>query len=398
MENQDDMIDKIVKALRLVPEFDGNSNILIRFLSLCDQLVARYINPAPGHELANLSLLNGILNKITGNAARTLVTNGVPQDWNGIRNTLIHNFSDHRDESALYNDLSLLSQGSDTPQVFYERVLNLLSTIMTYIEIHDAVATTVEAKRTLYKKLALQTYLRGLAEPLGSKIRCMRPPSLEKALEYAQEEMNVVYLQQKIIPSSKRLLPIFPNVLAQYPQMNRKIPQNFHPNRFIPQQPSPFYQGPSRTQQMFKALPRSNMSTGFRVNPRPSTSQQAPNNQPRPMSGVSHPVARVLPPTNMHDWRNYGNPPPSNYFTTREANVNEFFVQEPDFDYYVPEDLYYCDYDYIPDCVPACDPTTHLTLTPLTQDISVGEPTSTVSPENPKSSNFPKEGPKNAPE
>lgn len=85
--NQDEIINKIVKALRLVPEFDGNCNTLIRFLTLCDRLVINYVNPAPGHELSNLALINGILNKITGAAARTLVTNGIPNDWKEYTNT-----------------------------------------------------------------------------------------------------------------------------------------------------------------------------------------------------------------------------------------------------------------------------------------------------------------------
>lgn len=174
-------IDIVHKALRHVPEFDGNPNVLVRFLSLCDQLVQAYVNPAAGNELTNLYLLNGILNKITGAAGRTLATNGVPTTWQGIRDTLINNFSDHRDETALYTDLSLLNQGTDTPHVFYEKCQNLLSTIMAYVQLHEQVATTIDAKRTLYKNLALQTYVRGLNEPLGSRIRCMRPPTLEKA-------------------------------------------------------------------------------------------------------------------------------------------------------------------------------------------------------------------------
>lgn len=65
----------------MVPEFDGNCNTLIRFLALCDKLVINYANSGPGYELSKVALLNGILNKITGAAARTLVTNGIPKDW-----------------------------------------------------------------------------------------------------------------------------------------------------------------------------------------------------------------------------------------------------------------------------------------------------------------------------
>lgn len=130
-------LDSIYKALRVVPDFDGNPNTLTRFIRLCDQLVLTYVSNSPGAELTNLALLNGILNKVTGPAARTINTNCIPENWNGIRSALINNFSDQRDETALYNDLALLAQGSSTPQEFYERCQTLFSTIMTYVTLHE---------------------------------------------------------------------------------------------------------------------------------------------------------------------------------------------------------------------------------------------------------------------
>ncbi|XP_028042721.1 uncharacterized protein LOC114252443, partial [Bombyx mandarina] len=109
--------DQIYKALRPVPEFDGNPNILTRFIRICDQIVTQYIRTDPGNELNNLSLINGILNKITGPAARTINSNGIPENWLGIRTALINNFSDQRDETALYNDLSLLTLANNNDQI-----------------------------------------------------------------------------------------------------------------------------------------------------------------------------------------------------------------------------------------------------------------------------------------
>lgn len=332
-------LDTIHKALRNVPEFDGNPNILVRFLNLCDQLVTSYVQPTPGNELINLSLLNGIINKITGPAARILATNGTPTTWEGIRNALTHNFSDQRDESALYTDLSMLTQGSDTPHIFYERVQNLLGTIMTYVQLHDTLSTTVEAKRTLYKKLALQSYLRGLNEPVGSRIRCMRPDSLEDALKFAHEELNVMYMQSKTRPSTSRNpTPFKPNFAPQnsgyvtippnaYSQVNPTGSQSMYRN--MPQNvPTPFYsvnQSPSRTQQIFKTLPRSNMSTGFKIPPKTQNFYQNINTNkinPQPMSGVSHPVARTLPPIK-RDFQSHSNAYPN--YRSREMNLNEFY-------------------------------------------------------------------------
>lgn len=381
-------VDIIYKSLRMVPEFDGNPHVLTRFINLCDQLVLTYFKTEPGNELANLALINGILNRVTGSAARLINSNGIPDNWQGIRSALINNFADHRDETALYNDLSLQTQGSSTPQEFYERCQTLFSTVMTYVTLHETVSTTIEAKRDLYKKLTLQCYLRGLKDPLGSRIRCMRPDTMEKALEYVQEELNTLYMQQRsdCVPSKKDAHQIFNanfnlplnNFVPKQPTFNIPGPSKQPvanlpgPSRFQPMYtpPNPSWRpnvpqfqqtrGPSRVQQMFRAPPPNYNphSNVFRMPVRPQQPNQNFNNTPRPMSGVSHFVPKPLPMTG-HDWRRSGNPPPSSYFKTREVNMNEFncdYEYEPYYDHnyadyyqecnnYEPYEEYYPNYE-----------------------------------------------------
>lgn len=374
-----DKIDIIYKALRIVPEFDGNPHVLTRFINLCDQIIIAHFDVTPGHDLENLSLLNGILNKITGPAARLINSQGISDNWSGIRSALINNFADHRDETALYNDMSLQSQGSSTPQEFYERCQNLYSTIVTYITLHESLPTTIEAKRALYKKLTLQCYLRGLKEPLGSRIRCMRPETMEKALEFVQEELNIVYLQQRNEggPSKKDwqnninsnlhkpLNANIPNLnnykpITNMPGPSRQFPAPHHPSpTWRPHMNPPFktqYQGPSRTQQMFSAPPPNYNphSNVFRVPHRPQPHPQPAfkYGHPKPMSGVSHFSSKPLPPSG-HDWRKFGNPPPSNYFKSREINFNQsdpeqYYYTDDNPNYYNPEfnhDYEFYDYD-----------------------------------------------------
>lgn len=348
MANSNAEVDSVYKSLRLLPEFDGNTNVLTRFIHLCDQLVAAHIKPGPDYELSNLCLINGILNKITGPAARTINSNGIAENWASIRSALINNFADHRDETALYNDLSLLTQGSNTPHEFYERCQSLFSTIMTYISLHENVATTIEAKRDLYKKLTLQSFLRGLKDPLGSRIRCMRPETIEIALQFVQEESNVLYLQQrsqhfperkpqstgadnsfnqgfKIMPNQPPMNAMSkPFIYNMPPGPSRAPPQMYQPNW----KPMPMHfnqnQGPTRTQQMFAARPPNynQQNNSFHMQPRNPPTQNFTG--PKPMSGVSHFSTKPLPPTG-HDWRKFGNPPPSNYFKTREMNFNDCY-------------------------------------------------------------------------
>jgi hypothetical protein len=366
--------DTVFNALRLVPDFEGNPNVLTRFIKICDELVATFMGTGPGSTLTNLCLLNGILNKIKGDAARTINSNGIPDSWTDIRNSLVNNFSDQRDETALYNDISTSVQGNMTPQQFYDHCQNLFGTIMTYISLHEAIATTVESKRTLYRKVTLQAFVRGLKEPLGSRIRCMRPETIEKALEFVQEEVNIMYVKQRNDPFkpqySQRNMPPMP--FAPPPlrplAFQGLAPISFHPGPqsqgFAPppqqprfntpqvvqhQQPQQTRQRmPTRTQQMFAAPPpnynpRSNV---FRLAPRnqgqPQFNQQRAN--PQPMSGVSHYVSRALPP--------------SNNFGASDVNFNEAESYFDCYDNYHPytdqyESYYYYDseamaspYDY----------------------------------------------------
>lgn len=364
--------DTIYKTLRMVPEFDGNPNILTRFISICDQIVKTYISTAPGSELANACLINGILNKISGSAACTINSNGIPDNWQGIRTALINNFSDQRDETALYRDLSLATQGNKTPQEFYEHCQTLFSTIMTYVTLHESIPTTIEAKRALYKKVTMQAFVKGLKEPLGSRIRCMRPDTIEKALEYVQEELNVIYLQERSDfqkpsssnkPDNHSSQPVsympsrFPNLPGPIP--NWPSPVGLRPNQTPPQpfkfnpnmnQQQPQYRMPTRTQQMFRAMPQSYNAQGnvFRLPPRNIPPQ---NLGPKPMSGVQHFTPK--PMLSGHDWRKSGNPPPNSYFKTREMNMNECasydesyypaeYCYEPE---YYSNDFNYSNYD-----------------------------------------------------
>lgn len=362
--------DNIHKALRLVPDFDGNPNVLTRFINICDRLCSDYLRDDPNSQLNNLCLLNGILNKITGPAATIINSNGIPENWLGIRNVLVNNFADQRDETALYNDLSLAMQGNSSPQEFYDHCQTLFSTIMTYVTLHETLGTTIDAKRVLYKKLTMQAFVRGLKEPLGSRIRCMRPDSIEKALEYVQEELNIQYLQQRneSVPRHQlahRTPPALPTAFSMpkfnnfnsVPNFNSQAAPRYNPPPpplRLSMQPQPFKfnmpsnaqsQQPrmSRTQQMFSAPPprynpQSNM---FRLPPRHQPQYQPP---PKPMSGVQHFTPRPLPPTlSGHDWRRFGNPPPNNYFKSREVNLNECTYDDPYYSEYYYDTEYYND-------------------------------------------------------
>lgn len=203
----------------------------------------------------------------------------------------------------------------------------------------------------------------------------MRPETMEKALEFVQDEPNTLYLQnrneggsskkdwQQPSSSSNFKLPLNNFTPKMTPFNTQFKPPNFNmpgpsrpftmqspprpgwqPNQFNNQLQQP--RGLTRTQQMMRApIPNYNpQSNVFRLPNRPQQqpSFQPGNSAPQPMSGVSHFVPKPLPPSG-HDWRKFGNPSPSNYFKTRDAN---FYEYNDSCDYFNYDDNYYTDDQY----------------------------------------------------
>lgn len=187
--------------LKCVPVFDGNPNDLNRYLTVCEAIINEFYDNTNSRSFKNVYLLNSLISKLQGNAKLVINIQNVGT-WVDVRNTLTLNFADQRDESCLNRDLVMMRQNShETPQNFYDRILNILNLLCVYVDIHETTDLAKHLKRDLYQNLALKTFLSGLKEPLGTTLRCMKPRSLSEALQYVLAEDNAHYFQN---PSSNK--------------------------------------------------------------------------------------------------------------------------------------------------------------------------------------------------
>lgn len=109
-----------VKYLQLLPEFDGNPNELYHFVQTVTTLLNHYYNQAEPENIQNLFLLHGIISKLRGRAKEVVAIYGC-SSWNTIKDTLMQNFGDQRDENTLTRDLVTLRQlPNETPMHFYD--------------------------------------------------------------------------------------------------------------------------------------------------------------------------------------------------------------------------------------------------------------------------------------
>lgn len=228
--------------LNCVPQFNGDPNELNRYLSICQSLITNFYNYESPNDFQNTYLLNSLISKLTGNAKVVVNIQNV-STWEELRKTLLRNFADQRDETCLNRDLVLMRQlPNENPQQFYDRILEILNLICSYINAHETTEVSKNLKRDLYNNLALRTFLSGLKEPLSTTIRCMKPQTLSEALQLVIQEDNVHYFQNysnknfsKNIQTHNR--PQIPNQrFVEAPRQSQFNPPNFYkPNNFGPQ-------------------------------------------------------------------------------------------------------------------------------------------------------------------
>lgn len=264
-----------VEYLKCIPEYDGNHTELQRFINTSESIINTFYDRQTPNNFQNAFIINSIINKLTGQAKLVANIQNVAT-WLELKTTLTSHFSDQRDEPCLNRDLVLLKQNNfETPQGFYDRCLQLLNTICSYIDLHEVTPEARQLKRDFYKSLTHRTFLAGLKEPLGTIIRGMRPADLNQALQYIQQEENNNYFKNYNLPK--------PKPVVHKPQINQRPmnnPNNFNHNNYYHNNYPNNYSQQSTSQPATFYQQRTNFpSQPIKVTPRPVTNQKFFTNQ-----------------------------------------------------------------------------------------------------------------------
>lgn len=357
---------RIPDAIKDLPLYDGNPRSLYDFIKNVEEILV-LLPQIDGTPYANV-ILRAVRNKIVGDANEVLNMYGTPTNWDTIKANLILHYADKRNETSLIRDLHGLRQTTETIEQFYAKVIELLSTIVNHVQIHEKLPSVVTAKKSLFTDMCLNTFLIGLKEPLGSTIRAMKPKTLTEAFNYCVQEQNMFYMKysttQNKFPSqnmnnqnvslikpspSSNLLFSRPNKSIQ-PNFNNSSPQHLFKNlqynqlpQYRPiQQSAPRLQYPA--QQQFNnrfSVPSNNMLTSkpfnqlhYNSTPRPNFNFNKPQINSTPME-VASGQARTLPtPVQNHPYqRNFSQPVPR-YSIKEVHNIDYDPETNNDYDYY----------------------------------------------------------------
>lgn len=242
---------RVPDAVKDLPRYEGNKRSLYDFIDNVEEIlgVMQEIN---GTGYAKI-ILRAIRNKIIGEANDVLNMYGTPLNWDDIKRNLIIHYSDKRNETSLIRDLHLCSQMNDSVEKFYSKIIDIYSTIINHIKIHETDPNVIKSKQNVYEQMCLNQYLSGLREPLGSIIRSMRPTSLSEAFNYCLQEQNISYIKNSYIRADiRKSLPHRPSNLNNNINLIPKFPSNQYVNTNYsnnPNYPAPLYINPHRPPQ-----------------------------------------------------------------------------------------------------------------------------------------------------
>lgn len=187
---------RIPDAIKDIQKFDGlTKNTLNSFIKNVEGILE--LIPKKEQD-ENIIILQAIRNKIVDRANDILNMYNTPLVWKNIKENLISNYSDKRNETSLVRDLHKLYQGYyDTVEIYYAKVVNIFSTIVDCININEKTVATKKSKTELYETMCLDVFLSGLREPLGSTVRASQPNNLTDAYAFCIKEQNILYIKNK---------------------------------------------------------------------------------------------------------------------------------------------------------------------------------------------------------
>lgn len=293
---------KIPSIVKDLPEFNGNARDLSTWILDVEDCLELFNDFKDSFEYH--LVMKTVRRKIKNEANDILISNNTPNNWVEIKEVLRLYYADKRDLMTLDNQLKTMSRrNQETIEVYYSRVREMITLISSAISTDETWKGHEAALIKLYNMMALDTFIRGLGEPLSLFCKNYKPKSLASAYHYCVEFLNLNARNAPFrstplapVPVPRGNVPVPPPRIT--PPMNRHPQQAPTPpprNNFQP--PRNNYQPPPvQNQNMFQ--PRQPQNTQNVFAPNRTFFQKQP--RPEPMDVDRSIQSRMI---------NYGNRP-----------------------------------------------------------------------------------------
>lgn len=189
-------------VIKNIKPFEGDRNSVYHFINNVDSILSlcEKIKEAEYYKI----IISGIRNKVVGKASDILLTQNInDSSWEAIKQALILNFADKRDESTLTFQLHNLVRSNLNHNDLYNKITEIISLLSNQLKLQKLEQCIVDAKIKLYLQMGLTIFMGGIKEPLGQWLRARRPETLAEALEFVNQEENIQRIKNPPQPSKK---------------------------------------------------------------------------------------------------------------------------------------------------------------------------------------------------
>lgn len=175
-------------AIKIIPEFSGESSKIHKFLSCCDIV----LNPHKDDENNNADFLSFIITKLNGQAYN-IVKSKKFNSWGELKAALITRFATVKSAEQIQSELVNSKQGGLDVKAFALKIEELLS------ELNDACIASEGFDSTVYfeginEKIAIKSFCDGLRDrELKTLVKACQFTELKLAIQKAIEEDQASY-------------------------------------------------------------------------------------------------------------------------------------------------------------------------------------------------------------
>lgn len=176
--------------MRDLPEFTGNPRDLSQWILDVEDVLELFDDLKNSFQYH--LLIKTIRRKIKGEANDALITSNAPTQWDSIKEVLKLYYADKRDLMTLDNQLKSLNRHKhESLENYYSRVRELITLISSAVSMDDQWRGHEAILMRLYNQIALDTFIRGLGDPLSRFCKNFRPQSLAQAYSYCVDYLNL---------------------------------------------------------------------------------------------------------------------------------------------------------------------------------------------------------------
>lgn len=219
---------KIPQIVRDLPDFEGNPRNLSQWILDVEDVLELFDDMQDSFQYH--LLIKTIRRKIKGEANDALITSNAPMLWESIKEVLVLYYADKRDLMTLDNQLKSLTRGrAESIESYYSRVRELVTLISSAISMDNQWRGHELILMRLYNQISLDTFIRGLGDPLSRFCKNFRPQSLAQAYSYCVDYLNMDARNAPVNLPSWQPIPSTSKQSNALPAKPPVPPRNFQP-------------------------------------------------------------------------------------------------------------------------------------------------------------------------